>query len=133
MKLAYLDASAVVKLFKDERETPALARALEDWSVWTSSDVVAVEARCTARRLGDAATVAAAEQVLRRLELVVWSAVIRDRAGEPFQPPLRALDAIHAATAVGLGGDLGRAFVYDADLADALMAEGIEVASPGAA
>ncbi len=130
--LAYLDASAVVKLFKSELETPAVESALEARPVRISSELVVVEARCTARRLGGDEVHMNAEKVLRNIELMPFIAAIRARAGEAFDPPLRAPDAIHAATALALGDELGIAFVYDSDLATAILAEGLAVESPGA-
>ncbi len=49
---AYLDASALVKLFKAERETDAFRGALMNWPVLVASEQIRVEAVCTARRLG---------------------------------------------------------------------------------
>jgi uncharacterized protein len=132
VKVAYLDASAVVKLFKFEPQTPEIERALENRSVWVSSEMVSVEALCTARRLGGAQMLTRAERVLLNLERIPFDPAIRKRAGESFKPALRALDAIHAATALALGTELGVAFVYDSDLAAAMVAEGLEVESPGA-
>lgn len=43
---------------------------------------------------------------------------------------LRSLDAIHLATALSLGGDLGAMYVYDARLAAAARAAGIRVEAP---
>ena len=53
-----------------------------------------------------------------------------DAAAQFDDPQLRSLDAIHLATAVGLGDDLGMLFTYDTRLADAARALGIPVAGP---
>jgi predicted nucleic acid-binding protein len=132
VKLAYLDASAVVKLFKPEVESEALTHALNAWPVRASSELLAVEARCAARRLGGADVLERAESTLERISLIACSEAIQARAGREFTRRLRALDAIHAATALALGDVSGVAFVYDVDLAAAMAAEGLEVASPGA-
>ncbi len=132
MKLAYLDASAVVKLFKPEFETVALESALRRRPTWISSELVGVEVRCTARRLGDPVVLERAEQAMRRIDLVPLTPAIRARAGEAFEPSLRALDAVHAATALALADELDAFFTYDADLRSAVIAEGLRVASPGA-
>jgi predicted nucleic acid-binding protein len=43
---------------------------------------------------------------------------------------LRTLDAIHVATALSLGEDLGAMCAYDARLADAAAATGAKVLAP---
>jgi len=133
VKLAYLDASAVVKLLKPEVESEALSHALSAWPVRASSELLAVEVRCAARRLGDADVLERAEITLARISLVACSEAIQARAGQQFTRRLRALDAIHAATAVALGDALGVVFAYDADLTAAVIGEGIEVAAPAPA
>jgi len=131
VRAAYLDASALVKLFKYEAESEALARALKTWPVWVSSEIVAVEARCTARRLGGIEVLDRAEGVLAALDLVDCSPEIQERAGRAFDRPLRALDAIHAATILALGEELLEvAFVYDDHLGAAVEAAGTNVAAP---
>jgi uncharacterized protein with PIN domain len=46
-----VDASALVKLFKPEHETEAFRTALADWPVQVASELIRVEAVCTARAL----------------------------------------------------------------------------------
>lgn len=132
MSTAYLDASAIVKLFKPEPESVRLAEALAGYDLWASSEAATVEAVCTARRAGGEEMVAAAQSVVAALELIPFSPAVRRRAEAPFDRALRALDAIHAASALALADDLAAVFAYDADLAGALEAEGLEVVAPGA-
>lgn len=132
MSTAYLDASAIVKLFKPERESERLAEVLAGYDLWTSSEVVAVEVACTARRLGGAELVDAAEGVLGSVALVPLTPPVRQRAAAPFARRLRALDAIHAASALAIAGDLEVVVAYDAELATALEDEGLSVVSPSA-
>lgn len=132
MSTAYLDASAIVKLFKPERESGRLAEVLAGYDLWTSSEVVTVEAACTARRLGDAQMVGAAESVLSSVALMPLTPRVRLRAAAPFGCRLRALDAIHAASALQIADDLAVVVAYDADLAGALEGEGLSVVAPGA-
>ena|SRR6266545_3013270 len=55
--------------------------------------------------------------------------VVRTAAGlRPAE--LRTLDAIHLATALSLGEDLGVLCAYDARLGDASAAAGVEVVAP---
>ena len=77
------------------------------------------------------AMVAAAEALMASVELMPLTASLRERAAAPFDRPLRALDAIHAATAVSVAEDLGAVVTYDADLFGALKAEGLTVFAPG--
>jgi len=127
---SYLDASALVKLFKPEEESAELARHVED-RIWISAEIVVVEVICTARRLGDDAMLQRAERLAARLELVPLTAHVRGRALQAFARPLRSLDALHAAAALSVAADLDLAVVYDIDLAAAMSAEGITVESPG--
>lgn len=132
MSSAYVDASALVKLFKPERESERLAVVLAGHETLVSAEIVVVEALCTARRLGGQAMFDAAQEEVSRLELVPLSAGLRDRAVAPFARQLRSLDAIHAATALSVARATDVAVVYDLDLAAALSAEGLPVTSPGA-
>lgn len=128
----YLDASAVVKLFKPEPESKYLADALKGYELWASSEVVAVEAACAARRAGDLGLMETAGWVVAQLDLLPFTPSIRQRAAGHFDNRLRALDAIHAATSLSVAHDLPTAVAYDIDLIQALAAEGIEVLAPGA-
>ena len=130
MSSSYLDASALVKLFKPEEESAELTRRVED-RIWISAEIVVVEVICTARRLGDDAMLQRAERLAARLELVPLTAHVRGRAVQAFARPLRSLDALHAAAALSVAQDLDLAVVYDIDLAAAMSAEGITVESPG--
>lgn len=129
---AYLDASAVVKLFKPEAESSRLAAALEGHEVWVASELVTVEVACAARRMGGEGVVAAAASVVARIELIPFTGAIRERAAASFSVPLRALDAVHAASALSVGEEIAAAMVYDADLGAALEAEGLTVRAPAA-
>ena len=131
MTSAYLDASAVVKLFKEEAESEALVAELSPRASLVSSELVAVEARCTARRLDRPDLFAGAERALATIELIAFDADILARAGGSFQPALSVLDAIHAASALSVRDDLEAVFVYDVDLRSALATEGLRVVSPG--
>ncbi len=130
MSAAYVDASALVKLFKAERETAAFREALADWPVQVASELIRVEAICTARRLGDEAVVRRATAALERISLIPVSPEIVELATGRFRPPLRAMDAIHIATAITLREDLGVMFVYDEDLHAAAQARELNPLAP---
>jgi uncharacterized protein len=128
---AYLDASALVKLMRHEPESDALVEVLPTWPVRVASEVVVVELLCTARRLGGEDAIGRAEAIADGLDLVPFSQAIRDRAAETaFAPPLRALDAIHLATALELGDDVDVLVAYDRDLCRAATTAKLTVRSP---
>jgi predicted nucleic acid-binding protein len=127
---AYVDASALVKLFKAERETEAFRGALADWPVQVASELIRVEAICTARRLGDEDVLQRANAALEHISLIPLTAEIIERATDAHTPPLRAMDAIHLATALTMRDDLGAMFVYDSDLHAAAAAHDLNPIAP---
>jgi uncharacterized protein len=127
---AYLDASALVKLFKAEPETSAFRAALADWPVQVASELIRVEAIRTARRLGDKDTIRRAHEALERINLIPISPEIIELATDAHTPPLRAMDAIHLATALSAREDLGAMFVYDSDLHAAAQAHRLHPLAP---
>lgn len=130
MNAAYLDASALVKLFKHEPETDALRAALEQWPVRVASELIRVEAICTARRIGGEDMLERARLMLTRLTLLPISPPIIDLATDEYRPPLRAMDAIHLATALSVRAELGAVFVYDTDLHAAACAQDLNALAP---
>lgn len=130
MSAAYVDASALVKLFKAERETEAFRGALADWPVRVASELIRVEAVCTARRLGGKDVLQRASAALERLNLIPLSPEIIELATDAHTPPLRAMDAIHLATALTMREDLGAMFVYDSDLHAAAQAHHLNPVAP---
>jgi predicted nucleic acid-binding protein len=128
---AYVDASALVKLFKAERETEAFRAALADWPVQVASEVIRVEAICTARRLGGEDVLRRARAALERISLIPVTPEIIELATDVHAPPLRAIDAIHLATALSMRDDLGAMFVYDSDLLAAATVDRLNPLAPG--
>jgi predicted nucleic acid-binding protein len=127
---AYLDASALVKLFKAERETDAFRAALSDWPVLVASELIRVEAVCTARRLGSEDVLQRAHAALQRIDLIPLSSEIIELAIAAHIPSLRAMDAIHLATALTIREDIGAVFVYDGDLHAAAGAHHLNPIAP---
>jgi predicted nucleic acid-binding protein len=127
---AYIDASALVKLFKIERETAAFRDALREWPVQVASELIEVEAICTARRIGGADILERAKAALEKLTLIPLSRPIIELATDPQIPALRAMDAIHLATALTVREDLGTVFVYDTDLHAAALAHDLRPLAP---
>lgn len=133
MKLLYLDSSALVKLVLPEPETGALTALLGEWPELVSSVLARVEVLRAAGRA------AAGERVLRRAEVVVSRVglvrideEVLKTASRLESPELRSLDAIHLATALSIGGDLGGMVAYDSRLAAVAESSGITTFSPGA-
>jgi len=127
--VAYLDASALVKLVAKERESGALAAFLVDMEHRTSSRVSVVELSRAAARHGPRA-LAGVDAVLEALEFIELDATLARGAAAVRPSSLRSLDAIHLASAAAVGDSL-RAFVtYDARLADAAASLGLPVVAP---
>ena len=128
-RLAYLDTSAFVKAPLGERDARALAAAADEWGMRASSAILRVEATRAAARVGTPA-VEAVGAALRRVVLVPVDDEVLDIAAHVADPGVRSLDAIHLATALSLGDDLGVLLTYDARMADAARSLGLPVASP---
>lgn len=128
-EVLYIDSSALVKLIVPERETPSLRIELELWPRQTSSVIAEVEVHRAALRVGQ--TAAAADAVLARLTRLALDDRLRADARLVGSRFLRALDAIHLATALSLGDDVGAFCCYDRRLAADAKAAGLAVVSPG--
>ena len=130
----YLDASAIVKLVAVERESAALLDHLADWPDRLSSALAEVEVhRALWRVKAPRAVHDRADAVLSRLVLVRIDEPVLSLAASLKDPSLRALDAIHLATALSIG-DHPEAFItYDARQAAAASKRRLKVAHPGAA
>lgn len=127
---AYIDASAFVKLFVEEPESEAMARAIDaDWGNFVASEILAVEVFRAALRIGGEAP-AEVTRLLRRVILRPLSAGVRDRACRIGTPELRALDALHLATALSPEIEIGAIFTYDRRLAQASADAGLRVLAP---
>ncbi|MEN3282307.1 MAG: uncharacterized protein V7607_3447 [Solirubrobacteraceae bacterium] len=126
--VAYLDASAFVKLVLPERESDALAAAIDVWEL-ASSALLEVESVLAARRR-EPSEEATARELLRGVELIDLRPDIRRVAANVPDPSLRSLDAVHLATALSLRDHLGAFFVYDKKLAAAAQAHGLPVTVP---
>lgn len=125
----YLDSSAIVKLVVPEPETKALRDLLRTWPERVSSVIARIEVERVARRIGGG-TVRRARTVLSRVALVELDDELVHAAAAVESTDLRTLDAIHVATALSLGEDLGAMCAYDARLADAAAATGAKVLAP---
>jgi predicted nucleic acid-binding protein len=133
-RLAYLDASAFVKLVQREAETDALIAWLRDWPIQASSRLLWVETLLVLRRSGDAPetiarAITTATGLLEDIDLVEVDRTVIERASR-FEPPVRTLDAIHLATAELLGDSLGPLVTYDVRMQQAASRTALDVVSP---
>lgn len=128
-ELLYLDASALVKLIVLERETQALTVELRRWPQRVTSVIGEVELHRAALRANEAAMLA--DSVLAGVSLIALSESRRELADRVGSQRLRALDAIHLASALSLGDEIGAFCTYDRRLAADAVAAGLNVLSPG--
>jgi uncharacterized protein len=134
--LVYLDASALVKLVREEPESTGL-RAYLDEADLVSSELVLTEVPRAIRRAAAHDPELPAELLVERtgelLEAVALLPLDRPllaAAGALAEPALRALDAIHVAAAVDL--EPIDAFVsYDERQSAAARLAGLRTAAPG--
>lgn len=134
--MIYLDSAALVKMIREEDETPELISwlAAQTDSELVSSALVEVEVPRALRRNQPAALSAVAPMISRIFRVEI-GADVRAIAGAYMDSYLRSLDAIHLATAEILvaSGKTMTAFVtYDKRLAGAAADAGLTVLAPGA-
>ncbi len=132
----YLDSSAIVKLVLREDESDALTEYLGSTFSMTS-DLALVEVPRALRRAsaGDSTIVledllTEADALLSDMAIVMSVQDLLTAAGGLESPSLRAIDAVHIATALELEPEV---FVtYDARQAAAARLSGLRTAAPGA-
>jgi predicted nucleic acid-binding protein len=129
--LLYLDSSAVVKLIVREPETAALIAFAGGWPERVSSQLARVEVLRAMRRSGAPASARRrAEEILARIALIRIDDAVIAAASELDPADLRSLDAIHLATALSLGPDLGVFASYDRRLREAAGRARISAVAP---
>lgn len=127
-RLAYVDAAALVKLVVPEAESPQMHRWYTESERVVTSRIGIVETRRASARHGDDRD--QLRILVQSVEVVELTRDIADRASAIAPAVLRALDAIHLATAVELGGELDAFVTYDDRLAEAARAVGLPVVRP---
>jgi predicted nucleic acid-binding protein len=126
----YLDASALVKLVLEERETAALRRFLAAGDQpQVTSLVAAVEVSRAAKRSPDVEPLLF-QRVLSAVSYLRLDDAIAHRAADIQPSGLRSLDAIHLASALALGPELEAFVTYDGRLADVARVHGLPVVAP---
>ena len=137
MALFYADASALVKLVRDEPESDALRAFLAEADLVSSELVLTEVPRAIRRAAAHDARLALDVLMARAADIVDAVALLPlDRplllaAGASAEPALRALDAIHIATAVDLS-PLDGFVSYDERQTAAARLAGLRTLSPGA-
>jgi len=126
----YLDASALLKLVFDEPETQALETFLRDKPLRTCSVIGRVEVLRAARRAEDPIVEQHARTVIGGLTPIHLDEIVLQRACELAPRGLRALDAIHLATALSLEPDIAGMVVYDSQLSKAARDAGLTTWAP---
>ena len=127
MRRAYFDASAIVKLSHAEPYSEALIDYLNGGPVQASTSIIAeVEVRRALRRAG-----ASSNEAVAGFYLVALDEEIRAEAARLCSPLVRALDAIHLATALAIADAQIEFVTYDDRQADAARECGLRVVQPG--
>jgi predicted nucleic acid-binding protein len=135
--LFYADASALVKLVREEPESPALRTFLEDAELVSCELVLTELPRAIQRAAADDPRVpvdvliARAGEIVDALGLLPLDRGLLAAAGALVEPPLRALDAIHVAAAVDLA-PLDAFVSYDERQGAAARLAGLRSVKPGA-
>ncbi|HEX9121834.1 MAG TPA: PIN domain-containing protein [Actinomycetota bacterium] len=136
MALFYADASALVKLVRDEPESSALRAFIGDADLVSCELLLAEVPRAIRRaaardaRLPVDLLIARTGEILDAVALLPLDRGLLAAAGALAEPALRALDAIHVAAAVDLSPI--DAFVsYDERQAAAARLAGLRTVRPG--
>jgi hypothetical protein len=134
--LYYADASALVKLVRDEAESDAL-RTFLDSADLVSSELVLTEVPRAVRRAAALdpglpldVLLERAGEVVDALALAAVDRGLLTGAGALTEPALRALDAIHVATAAALH-PIDAFVTYDERQAAAARLAGLRTIAPG--
>ncbi|HYM25290.1 MAG TPA: type II toxin-antitoxin system VapC family toxin [Vicinamibacterales bacterium] len=126
----YLDSSALLKLVFDEPESGALERFLRDRPLRACSVIGRVEVMRAARRAEDPVVQRHARTVVDGVAPIRLDDALVRRACELHPLGLRALDAIHLASALALEPDIAGMVVYDKELSKAAGAAGLRTWAP---
>ena len=127
MSNVYLDASALTKLIIEESETAVLQDLVRGHGLVSSRIAVVEVTKAVTRYDPDAEPIA----FFSRVTFVELDADLATAAGATGGPGLRALDAIHVATALVLRSEIQSFITYDTRQADAARAAGLHVIAPG--
>jgi predicted nucleic acid-binding protein len=131
----YADTSALVKLVREEAESNALRAYLADADLVSSGLVLTEIPRAVRRAAADDPALPLdllldrAGQLIDALALRPVDQALLAGAGALAEPALRALDAIHLASAIGLGS-IEAFLTYDERQAAAARLAGLRTVAP---
>lgn len=129
--LAYLDSSSLVKLVVHDYGSDELRAWLEAHPAVVSSAIAVTEVRRAIGRLSTRRSLSdRARLVLDGVALLAVDIAVLETAAGLKPPQLRALDAIHVASALSLGADLLAFVTHDERQAAAARAAGLPVSTP---
>jgi predicted nucleic acid-binding protein len=134
--LFYADASALVKLVREEPESAALGAFLAGADIISSELVLTEVPRAVHRAASDDprlpldVLMAAADDVLHAVALLPIDRALLLAAGALAEPMLRALDAIHIASAVAVL-PIDAFVTYDDRQGAAARLAGLRTVAPG--
>jgi hypothetical protein len=125
--VAYVDASALVKLIVEEPDSTAMHRWFVEAERLLTSRIGAIETRRAVARVAHEA--GRVEAVLDPVELIELDQAIATRAGMVGPVALKTLDAIHLSAALEIG-PIDAFVTYDDRLAEAARLVGLPVVRP---
>jgi uncharacterized protein len=127
----YLDSTALVKLAVTEPESAGLSRWLADRPnlIRVSSSIVRVEVLRSIWR-ADPAALPEGYQVVQRIREILLTEAVLSRAATLRPEALRAVGAIHLASALAIRRNLTAFVAYDNRLLAAAKETGLHTASP---
>lgn len=128
MTVAYVDASALVKLVLDEPDAIPMRHWYVEADRVLTSHIGAIEVRRAVARKSDIGS--RVDAILSSVDVVLLDVAIGRVAASLTPPALRTLDAIHLATALALTGELDAFVTYDDRLAAAARQLGLPVVRP---
>lgn len=124
---AYLDSSAVFKLAHEERESLALIDYLDEGPLEVSTSIVGEIEVLRHLRKRQLQT----DRALAGFYLIGLDDEVRKNAIEVGAQSLRALDAIHIASALSIGDRELQFVTYDQRQAESARLAGLAVVQPG--
>ena len=130
MTVAYVDASAIVKLVVPEAESEALALSLSGYDARVTSVIAHIEVPRAVRRTGLDPELVLTNDVLARFATVALDRNVVDFARDLEPARLRTLDAIHLASAMSLGVEDLIFVAYDRLCLESADRAGISTSAP---
>ncbi|MDR1187504.1 MAG: type II toxin-antitoxin system VapC family toxin [Bifidobacteriaceae bacterium] len=127
----YLDTSALVKLIRTEAGSSQMRAVWDDPdNIFLTNILGKVEFLRAVGTDGPRATIRA-RTALTSMDLMAVDDSTAEVAAGLDPAVMRALDALHVASAMTLGPSLDAIITYDARMADAARLAGIKVLAPG--